>query len=122
FNAGTAVEAMEWDFTDFGGGSGVVPEPTTEIFNQFTERAKVFQERFRATTGKSMDDALTEEDVSRLDEQEIMSEMVNLLAFVCQDSPGVEQLSLLPPRVLMAFQGWLVGEISPESTAATTKR
>lgn len=40
FHAGTAVEKLEYDFTDYDGGAGFIPEPTTKKVNQYFNEVK----------------------------------------------------------------------------------
>lgn len=40
FNAATAVDTLDWDFTAFDGGEGVIAEPSTGDVNRFFKNMK----------------------------------------------------------------------------------
>lgn len=40
FDAGLAVETLEYDFTKFGGGAGEIPEPSTKTVSAFFEEMR----------------------------------------------------------------------------------
>lgn len=148
FDAGAAVEPMEFDFTAYGGSKGVIPEPGTGAVNQFTKRTKAMLKEVKnmqglAAEAEKMEDLTDEEmaeQMGKIDEVEeganrLQEATITNLALLCGakeskddegntvivgGSPGVEELRLLPFRVLQAFSTWLMGEIRPKRTAPAT--
>lgn len=128
FNAGTAVEAMNWDFTDFGGGSGVIPEPSTEQMDDFLEGLSEIGQKY-ADIMKIDTSTMDKEEVAALIAQfkdvkssDLTNTIANICAKVCSDNPSAEEIRRLPFRPQQAFIGFLVGELRPEGRTATTKR
>jgi hypothetical protein len=139
FDAATAVEQLDYDFTKYGGGKGDIPEPTTgqlaSYFNEIRDiagRARELQAAAKKMSEAQADDT-TEDSVSDDEAQEIIAamdkfsleefqhEMSSAVARLCSDSPSEEQLAKLPYRVLQAFIKWISGEFRPEKAAAATK-
>lgn len=136
FDAATAVEELEWDFTKYGGKTGVIPEPQTKQVNDFFKSMKAMVREVKQisknTPALSLDaDNLSEEDMEALSDQidasgqiaeEYQQRTRELLAELCSNSPNAEDLAVLPQRVLAAFSTWLVGELRPKQQAPATKR
>ena len=148
FNAATAVERMEYDFTEYGGKAGMIPEPSTGAISAFFAEVKAVMKDTKAARellARKDDTDLTEEETTRLLDQvddvtdltERMQvrlrEAVALLcgatvegegdeARVVGGSPSVEELSALPFRVQQAFNTWIMGEIQPKKATPGTKR
>lgn len=148
FDAGKAVEVMEWDFTQYGGGKGTIPEPSTGAIDGFFNRSKVIMKEIRATqkgidttgnSGDELDDLAG--DIGDLEETggtrelfgEQMSEAVAVLCGATVNpedpdgpliggSPSVEDIKTLPFRVLQAFIQWIMEEIRPKTTTTGTRR
>lgn len=129
FDAGTAVEAMEYDFTAYGGSSGTIPEPSEETLDLFMKKIReVALEARRLVNQKGDPNDLSPEDMlntlSEMDEDTMtksLSVVSDALAELCSGTPTAEEISRLPFRVRQAFTGWLVGQFRPEArTAATT--
>jgi len=122
FDASTAVEALEWDFTAYGGGSGTIPEPSEDVIEAFFKGVSGLSGVLGSQPGPDM----TEEEVRALADRgvefgETMNGMKDLLATLCSDQPGREDLDKLPLRVLLAFTGWLVGEFRPEAPKSASQ-
>lgn len=125
FDAATAVEAMDWNFEKFGGGSGVVPEPSTK-------EMKDFQKGFARIMRDAGALELSDEDAAKLDEAEFeaLQEQVDELgdrldaaiAKLCKDQPSADQVKKLPFRVKTAFSKWLMEQFSPEGVTSGTKK
>lgn len=141
FDAASAVEEMEWDFTTFAGKTarGVVPEPTTgqveEYFNGLRNLVLQMKSEIKEKTGLDVENlknvkeedlaeetikAMTNMGESMLSEQQ--AGLAELTAKVCSEKPNSEQLMKLPYRVFSEFQKWLMGELRPNSQATGTKR
>lgn len=138
FDAGTAVEALEWDFSAYGGDKGVIPEPSTAQVNGFFKATKNLVKEVRRLSRDQeapkpdLDpDKLTDEDLDMLTDQieatgkiaeEYQAKTRELLAELCSDQPTADQLAVLPQRVLAAFSTWLIGELRPKREAPATSR
>lgn len=137
FDAATAVEQLDYDFTAYDADKGVIPEPSTgqmeAYFNEVREiaqRARKLQEsakkmQEREKSGDAMSDEEAQEVLAAMDEfslAKFQSEMSAAIARLCSDSPSEDQLAKLPHRVLQAFMKWISGEFRPEAGVATTKQ
>lgn len=74
FNAATAVESLDWDFTAFGGGEGTIAEPTTGAVNKFTSNVKGMLKEVKALQ-KSAKDLEGLADIEEMDEAELAEKM-----------------------------------------------
>ena len=95
FIAAEAVEKLEYDFTEFGGGTGVIPEPSTGAVNQFFKDTKKMIREVRALqqTAESLNvEGMTEQEVAeqigKIDEAtegatQMQSAMVENIAILC---------------------------------------
>lgn len=128
FDAGAAVESLEYDFSTVPGGygQGQVPEPSTKDMEKFQKRfndirkmvAKIEKE-IEAVEGD-----LTEEQEELFEKrgEQAAAEMDSAVAKLCKDHPSVEEMASLPYRHKMAFATWLMEEFSPEAAATGTKK
>lgn len=125
FTAGTAVEALDYDFTDYVPGcAGTIPEPTTEQIETYFDRAReVAQEvmavknkmdKVKNADGDGSTENLTEEEVTEIvtdleeiDVHGLQAKMVDLIADLCSQQPTAEQITALPFRVRQAFIKWV---------------
>lgn len=138
FDAATAVEQLDYDFTKYGGEKGTIPEPTTGQMETYFNEIRDIANRARElqAAAKRMSDSETEpgsEQVTDEQAQEIIAamdkfslakfqeEMSGAVARLCSGSPSESDLSVLPYRVLQAFIKWISGEFRPEAKTATTK-
>lgn len=128
FNAATAVDAMEYDFTAYDGGQGIIPEPSKQTLDAFLDSMRKAGSKVKKMTkdldteGLSATDLLeipmeVEEEVSLLEES-----LYESLVGVTSGVIPIEDFKRLPYRVLMAFMIWLMKELSPESVGTVTKR
>lgn len=127
FDAGTAVEPMEYNFTTVPGGKGqgVVPEPSTQEMKDFQrEFAQIMRE------GSKLD--LSDDEASKMSDDEFVEyqkkaeaigELLDeAIAKLCKNTPSVEEVATLPFRVKTAFSKWLMEQFRPEGeTSGTTK-
>lgn len=127
FSAGTAVEAMEYDFTDFGGSSGTIPEPTTGQIDGFFRGLGEIYEKYESLLPKNLDPTDPDqaqkamEAIERIDNEDLNRSVAEVLAGVTSGTPNAEEILALPYRVQQAFTGWLVGELRPEGATPATK-
>lgn len=130
FDAATAVEEMDYDFTKYGGREGVVPEPSTGQVNKYFAGMRVLLREAQAASAKAKalngvnleemgDDELAEAfenvDSAVAEASDFQAKTMELLAALCSDQPSVEELSVLPVRVLQAFNKWVIRQINPKS-------
>lgn len=134
FDAGLAVEALEFDFTAYGGGAGVIPEPSSGAVKAYFRSAKGLAKDLRKFKGiaDQMGDIenLSEEEItdrmSLIEEaeegaDELQDKQRHMLADLCGGAITVDDLDRLPFRVFQAFNSWLLGEISPKRTTPGSK-
>lgn len=127
FNAATAVEALEYDFTAYSGGSGIIPEPTTgevqTFFNTIRDLAQEVRNRMQTATSAEVTDADAAELMSEMTDdmvQEYQDRIINAVATLTKGQPNAEDIGKLPYRVLSAFTAWLAGALRPEQQGPAT--
>ena len=125
FDAGTAVEALDWDFHAAGvKAKGIVPEPTDAAIGRFLDGLKKLytqaQESGMATevsgsaTPEEMLDALSSLTGDIF--VKFMADTAELFADLCSQKPSTAQLLQLPLRVRIKFYGWIQEEVvNPEA-------
>lgn len=125
FDAATAVEPMDYDFSAYGGGKGIVPEPSTKEMQDFQRK---FAGVMRKGQALEMDDeaamALTDKEFDKLqkDAEKIGNELDELISGLCKGQPPQEEVAMLPFRVKTAFSKWLMEQFSPEGATSGTKQ
>lgn len=143
------VEKLEYDFTEYGGKTGEIREPSTGQVNTFFRRMKAMFKEVKALRQLAEDDDLKIEEMSdeqmtdimdKVDEatdaaSELQLRTIENLAELCgakwegEDderklvggSPTYDELLELPYRVLQAFSRWLVGELQAKRETPGTK-
>lgn len=138
FDAGKAVESVDYDFTKYGGPSGVIAEPTeaglagfTKVLDDLIGSAKTEQtlieqanEMTREIEAKQAGRAQgkrakkpepePEPDItytSLLDRgSDYIARMIPPAGDLCQQSPSAEDMLALPYRVRVAFIEFLIEE------------
>lgn len=136
FDAANAVEAMDFDFSAYGGPIGVIPEPSNGQVDAFFKTAKALAKSMKDKTGVSPEDA--DKEMSAAEVQEVIASMTEsedddafaeyeeqmtaAIAELCSHFPSQDDIKRLPFRIRTAFMSWLVGELRPESTRPGTKR
>lgn len=114
FNAATAVESLEYDFTHYGGKAGTIPEPSVEQVNTFLSTINSAYKRILSITP---DEAA---EMSEEEAEQLGSGVADALAELCSNQPSREEIEALPFRVMAAFVGWVAGEISPNQATPGT--
>lgn len=150
FKPSEHVDRLEYDFTDYGGKEGVIPEPSTGRVNTFFASMKAMMKDVQAlqATAKDLEADIDIEDMtdeamiekmSKVDEAEtgaveFQQRSIENLAILCGGnrneetgvveggSPDMDEFAKLPYRVLQAFSSWLMGEIRPKKTTPAGKR
>ncbi|AWY07506.1 hypothetical protein SEA_LAZERLEMON_23 [Streptomyces phage LazerLemon] len=125
FDASTAVEPMEYDFTAYEGSKGVVPEPSTK-------EMQVFQREFAKVMRKGQALEISDDEAMKLSEKQfdklqkdaeaIGEELDELIAGLCKGTPSREDVAKLPFRVKTAFSKWLMEQFAPEGGTSGTKQ
>lgn len=128
FDAGTVVEPLDWDFTAFGAGKGTVPEPSDARLGKFIRDVMAAQTAETTALAPLTDAAGDPEKVlaaiAKLPEDALIGgaeAMIKPYAELCDGSPTEAQMAKLPPRVRVAFFGWLAGELRPEASAGDSQ-
>ena len=133
FNAGTAVEELDYDFTKYSVDCrGPIPEPTSKQMQTYFKaiRAiavsvqKLKSDALAAQAGEMSDEKVAEvlATMEDLDIETFQDSMKDAITALCSGSPSRVDLDTLPFRVLQAFMQWVSGEFRPEGEAATTRR
>lgn len=121
FDAGTAVEKLEYDFSAFGGGIGDIQEPTTGQVSYFFKEMKKMIKEVRALTkgaGEADDSEMSDEEmaehIAKMDEnakgaEQYQEQSVELIAELCGakwvDKPNVDQPSEGPEVIHQVLEG-----------------
>lgn len=151
FDAGTAVESLEYDFTKFGGGSGEITEPSTAAVNIFFKNMRSLMGEVKGLQAEAealskVEDMSDEEMLKQVDKMEEATEgaskyqtrTMEMIAELCgakwepedakpEDkvlvggSPSFEDLQKLPFRHLQAFNKWLIEQIQPKRATPGSK-
>lgn len=148
FVAESAVEEMAWNFTKYGGGEGVIPEPSDLAIERFLRKFNIIitqvsrsaankaaeadaelmirtddQGKERLLTFEESIEVLKKIDVSETNTSpEVSDAMLDLVANLTKGNPTKAQIKKLPNRVRGAFYGWLIGQLTnPEYSAAVTR-
>jgi len=129
FNAATAVESLEYDFTAYGGQAGVIPEPSTGLVKGYFRAMKALAKDMRKFKGiadqlgdvENMSDEEIADRMGMIEEaeegvDELQDKQRHMLADLCGGAITVDDLDRLPFRVFQAFNQWLLGEIAPKKT------
>ena len=149
FKPSDHVDRLEYDFTEYGGREGTIPEPNTKRVNQYFAEVRAIASDVKEIkaiagvdpTAEGLTDEEIEEIMAKVDEasakaQDFQVRTMQALAALCgaewedEDghkvlvggSPSFEDLDSLPFRVFQAFNQWLMGEIRPKKTTPAIKR
>lgn len=119
FDAGQ-FGTLRYDFTAFGGVTGIIPDPSDEKLEAFNTAYMELLDKYGVGEDVDKDDpdAVKDaiernKDVSFIEQQK---EMMELIAELCDHSPSLEELQKLPFRVRQVYLGWIQRElINPEA-------
>lgn len=122
FVATEAVEALDYDFTGYGGTKGTIPEPTTAHLDRFFEAVQGLSTRVGVGPDASAEEvAQAVAKISKRDAAEFTNQIKAAIVGLCGGSPSQEDVDVLPYRVLMAFLGWLMEALRPEARTPGTR-
>lgn len=132
FDAATVVEPLDWDFTKFDAGQGIVPEPADRAIDQFFKDLTAAQKKIMEKAGLPWGKDVTPERllvaIADLPEEstvgiaDYMAELNKVFAKLCKQQPSAAQLAKLPLRIRLRFFVWLVRELRPEDFGAASMR
>jgi hypothetical protein len=100
------VEGVEYDFEQYGGkGKGTIPEPSDADVERFQERMLAFTEE---TGIRGLDDLIKKLSGMEPDERKSYARdqetrAYEMYAEFCKNSPSVEEIKSVPPRIRRAF-------------------
>lgn len=128
FDASTIVEPLDYDFSKFGGRKAVIPEPTEEkivaYYASLDELMKSLAGDFVQLPPNPSAQELIEA-LNQLTMNESYKPMLDgitaIVADLCSNSPSVEEIRQLPPRMRALFFQWIAREMRPELSAADSK-
>lgn len=126
FDAATAVEPMDYDFTTVEGGSGkgTVPEPSTQEMKDFQrDFAQIMRDGAKLEKTDAEMTAMSEAEFKKFQkETEKIGERLDVvISVLCKNKPSQEEVATLPFRVKTAFSKWLMEQFSPEGATSGTK-
>lgn len=132
FDASKVVAPLDWDFTAFEGGKGVIPEPTDKqidtFFQDLIKMSKTLMEKAGIENAGEVSPEellLTMADMPEgtpgVGVMAMLDEMAKIFAKLCQNKPSATQIKKLPMRIRMRFFVWLATELRPEDFGAASK-
>ena len=128
FDAGAIVAPMDYDFTKFGGRKADIPEPdegtVVQMYSEMDALLKSIAGEF-----VSLPENPSAQDLVESLNQLTMSEsyapmlkgMTEIYSRLCGNSPSVDELLLIPPRIRALFFQWVAKQMRPELDAVDTK-
>jgi hypothetical protein len=132
FDAGNAVEALDWDFSTlknpatgkpYVNARGSIPEPSDVMIGEFLDGLKkLYQEARELVEAGENADATPGEMLEALNSLtgamfvDQMASIAGLFDGLCSGKPGREQLLALPLRARSKFYGYVQNEVvNPEA-------
>jgi len=125
FDAGTVVEALDWDFHAAGvKAKGTIPEPSDAAIGTFLDEVKTLYSKAQksgmavdASEGLTPDQMLEALSAVTGDAYvEFMADLAGIFGKLCSDKPSKTNLLALPVRVRVKFYAWVQEEVvNPEA-------
>lgn len=126
FNAGSFGK-LRYDFTAFGGVTGIIPDPSDQQIEEFIDTQRSFMEEVGLDPdsdeidNEALGEMLENDEDGKFNIAEMQRKMVEAVAKLCSDSPSTEAMSALPFRVRQAFLLWVQNQfLNPEASAVGT--
>jgi hypothetical protein len=126
FDALQVVEPLKVNFNPYLNLEGTIPEPSEAQLSKFFEAMIKVSESASEAAGSLAgitDPAQLATAMAKLPDGSLAG-MLTLMnkpyADLCSGFPSEEQISKLPPRVRLAFFGWLGGELNPEASGGAS--
>jgi hypothetical protein len=134
FDAATVLDALEYDFTRYGGSKGEIPEPSDKQLLAFMKSlAETMQQAFSREAKTPEGNAVRLQVVTDQKPSEIFNALADLtneemlenqrpmmeaISKLCSGTPSVEEIFMVPFRRRMLFVAWLLKELNPEAAGA----
>lgn len=122
FDAGSVVEALDWNFAPYTDAKGTIKEPSDKQIAQFLQGIKTMIKDAEGTLPKDVaadDPAALLAALDDLDPEivvSMMGKMAGVYSELCSRSPTRAQILALPMRVRSVFFAWLQSEVmNPEA-------
>lgn len=113
-NAFVADDEMTFDFSKFGGPTGVIPEPSTRQIETFMEVLRQTMPTTRDDQGHEVLDVPAIAEIAK--DSDLEAVLYSAVADVCSGHPSVQEIMALPFRPQRRFIGWLLGTLlDPEA-------
>ncbi len=110
FKAGLAAQRLSYDFTEYGGLKGPIPEPSGDAVVKFREAIAA------TLVEHQIDPNLSDfnyADVVKAGSAVEAATIEHVGEFL--GTPSTEEILAMPYRVQAAFVGWVIGTFSPEA-------
>jgi len=127
FDALKVVEPLIFDFNPYEDLAGTIPEPSEaqlgKFFQDMIEVSKAAEKSMKGIDAAASPDKLMAA-LGKLPDGSLagmLARMNKPYADLCSGFPSEEQIGKLPPRVRLAFFGWLSGELNPEGSGAVSR-
>lgn len=119
FDAGQ-FGSLRYDFTAFGGVTGIIPDPSDVLLEEFNTQYMELLEKYGVGENVDKDDPDAVADAIQRNKEvsfvEQQKEMVKLIALLCDDKPSADEINKMPFRVRSRFIAWVQRElVSPEA-------
>lgn len=119
FDAGQ-FGSLRYDFTAFGGVTGIIPDPSDVLLEEFNTQYMELLEKYGVGENVDKDDPDAVADAIQRNKEvsfvEQQKEMVRLIALLCDDKPSADEINKMPFRVRSRFIAWVQRElVSPEA-------
>lgn len=119
FDAGQ-FGSLRYDFTAFGGVTGIIPDPSDVVLEEFNTQYMELLEKYGVGEHVDKDDPDAVSDAIQRNKEvsfvEQQKEMVRLITLLCDDKPSADEINKLPFRVRQRFIAWVQRElVSPEA-------
>lgn len=122
FDAGQ-FGSLRYDFTAFGGVTGIIPDPSDVVLEKFNDDYRVLLEKYGVSADddevdtndpQAVQDALEKSKGTSFVEQQ--RDMIQLIADLCSGSPTMDEILRLPFRVRQRFIIWVQQQlVNPEA-------
>lgn len=131
FDAGAAVEKLEYDFRPFTKAHGTTPEPSDDQVFTLMDTIRTIVNEIRtanATSEEETEDVVDAQEaiaiLGRLQKEQVeefREELIQAYSLCTSGIPSADELRELPYRVRSMYFGWFLGQLNrPESAAVDT--
>jgi hypothetical protein len=110
FDAGSAVETLDYDFTAYGGGEGVIPEPSTKKVNQYFNEIKAIAKDVKSLQAQ----AKSVENIEEFSDEDAMEALDSVDMDALQDQATDFQMRMVEALVVLCGGEWVDNEPDSE--------